>query len=193
MISVWKKTNFGGCPEARIKYKTQSLFTVLACPRKYSQALLLRCTRLPAVGQLPSSCPAHQSCPWICPLCGTAPGRPRAYAVCRTACMSAQTTAGQQKRKSDINANIPKWEKFRVQISLKQSHFLFCFFTLVLRERKMKSIAWLKLLCNTDFPLLKFRTYIHEKTKHSNITTSKGFLNHLRLSNIMKWHGYSFF
>lgn len=113
MISVWKKTIFGGCPEARIKYKTQSLFTVLACPRKYSQALLLRCTRLPAVGQLPSSCPAHQSCPWICPLCGTAPGRPRAYAVCRTACMSAQTTAGQQKRKSDINANIPKWDKFQ--------------------------------------------------------------------------------
>lgn len=42
-------------------------------------------------------------------------------------------------------------------------------------------------------PCFNFVTYIHEKTKHSNITTSKGFLNHLRLSNIMKWHGYSFF
>lgn len=185
------------CPEARIKYKRQSLFTVLACPRKYSQALLLRCTRLPAVGQLPSSCPAHQSCPWICPLCGTAPGRPRAYAVCRTACMSAQTTAGQQKRKSDINANIPKWEKNQkvlFQIFFFRTITLSVLFLCLGVTGKKWSLLHDWNFCVTLIsPCFNFGTYIHEKTKHSNITTSKGFLNHLRLSNIMKWHGYSFF
>lgn len=110
------------------------------------------------------------------------------------ACPLKQLRDSKKKVTSMLTSQSEKRTKrFFFRFFLERSHFLFCFFALVLRERKMKSIAWLKLLCNTNFPLLKFGTYIHEKTKHSNITSSKGFLNHLRLSNIMKWHGYSFF
>lgn len=75
--------------------------TAPGSPRRCSRAAWRRCTRPPAAAPPRGSCPARRSCPWICPLCGTAPGRPRAYAACRTAGTSARTAAGQDESRQD--------------------------------------------------------------------------------------------
>ena len=105
--------------------RKQSLFTVLAFPRKYNQAVWLRCTRPPAAGPLRESCPAHQNCPWICPLCGTAPGRPRAYAVCRTAGTSSQTAVGEQQKGLWNQKSKQELETWPYQTSFKLACFPF--------------------------------------------------------------------
>lgn len=124
----------------KVRYKTKSPVTVLVFPRKYSQAVWLRCTRPPAAGPLLESCPARQSCPWICPLCGTAPGKLRAYAVCRTAGTSAQTAAGQRQRGRQNWNQLSEYEPepYPFQTSVKLAHSVSIS---LLWERKLKSMT----------------------------------------------------
>lgn len=82
----------------------------------------LRCTHLPAAAPLRESCPAHRSCPWICPLCETAPGRPLAYAVYHTAGTFSQTAVGQQQ---GGRWNLKAWFKFKCHSWLDLSTELF--------------------------------------------------------------------
>lgn len=102
---------------------TISYFTILACPRRCSQVVWLRCTHPPTAGQLHESYPVHQSFPWICPPCETAPGRPHAFAVCHTAGTSAQKAVERGKKKKKKSKPL-KWDMFQVFVLKGFIHFL---------------------------------------------------------------------
>lgn len=140
---------------------TISYFTILACPRRCSQVVWLRCTHPPTAGQLHESYPVHQSFPWICPPCETAPGRPHAFAVCHTAGTSAQKAVETGKKKKRRNQNRSSGICFRFLFWRDLSTF-WVFLNIYITKRKVYDFTETSLEdCN--FPWLKFKTWHKEE------------------------------